>query len=42
LSEGGTGVPAIFTPVKGGKLRRRVDVPNKMVSDLSLLSANPM
>ena len=35
LSEGGTGVPAIFTPVKGGKLRRRVNVPDKMVSDLS-------
>ena len=35
------GVPAVFTPVKGGKLRRRV-VPNKMVSDLSQLSANPL
>ena len=42
LSEGETGVPAIFTPVKGGKLCRRVDVPNKMVSDLSLLSANQL
>jgi len=30
------GVSAIFTLVKGGKLCRRVDVPNKMVSDLSL------
>jgi len=28
LSEGRTGVPAMFTPVKGGKLRRRVDVLN--------------
>ena len=37
-----TGVPAIFTHVKGGKLRRRVDVPNKMVSDLSLWSAIPL
>jgi len=36
------GVPAIFTPVKRGKLHRRVDVPNKIVSDLSLLSANPL
>jgi len=42
LSEGRTGVPAIFTSVKGGKLPRRVDVPNKMVSDLSLLTANPL
>ena len=32
LSEGETGVPAIFIPVKGGKLRRRVDVPSKYVS----------
>jgi len=37
LSEGGTGVPAIFTPVIGEKLSRWVDVPNKMVADLSLL-----
>jgi len=36
------GVPAIFTPVNRGKLHRRVDVPNKIVSDLSLLSANPL
>ena len=27
----GDGVRAIFTPVKGGKFRRQVDAPNKMV-----------
>ena len=37
LSERGTTVPAILTPVRGGKLRRRVDVPNKMDSNLPLL-----
>jgi len=36
LSDGRTGVPAIVTSVKGGKLCRRVDVENKMVSDLAL------
>ena len=38
----GSGVQAIITPVKGGKLSRCVDVPNKMVLDLSLLSPKPL
>ena len=42
LSERGTTVPAILTPVRGGKLRRRVDVPNKMDSDLPLLRPSPL
>jgi len=42
LSEGGTGVPEIFRPVYGGKLCRWVEVPNKMVSDLLLVNADPL
>jgi len=38
----GAGVPAIFTSAKGGKLPRQVDVPNKMVSDFTVLTANPL
>jgi len=38
LSERGTTVSAILTPVRGGKLQRQVDVPNRMNSDLLLLS----
>jgi len=42
LSEGATGETARFTPVKEGQLRRPMDVSNKMVSGLSLLSANQL
>jgi len=37
VRERGTTAPAILTPVRGGKLRRSVDVPNRMDSDLPLL-----
>jgi len=42
LSERETTVPAILTSVRGGKLWRRVDVPNKMDSDLPLLRPSPL